>query len=113
MHEHISSLLGEHPRIVNIFLGPMTVHYREVSLYIYQAQVMTQSVASCMYITFTFVVFDVLIYTIISQHIHTNTISQNTFVYSVVIRTTSHTVIGKCSNKLRTWFYKLYRHFAR
>ena len=34
MHEHISPLLGEHPRIVNIFLGPVTVHYREVSLYI-------------------------------------------------------------------------------
>ena len=33
MHEHISPLLGEHPRIVNIFLGPVTVHYREVSLY--------------------------------------------------------------------------------
>ena len=30
----ISPLLGEHPRIVNIFLGPATVHYREVSLYI-------------------------------------------------------------------------------
>ena len=36
MHEHISSLLGEHPCIVNIFLGPVTVHYREVSLYIYK-----------------------------------------------------------------------------
>ena len=35
MHEHISPLLGEHPRIVNIFLGPVTVHYREVSRYIY------------------------------------------------------------------------------
>ena len=34
MHEHISPLLGEHPRIVNLFLGPVTVHYREVSLYI-------------------------------------------------------------------------------
>ena len=34
VHEHISPLLGEHPRIVNIFLGPVTVHYREVSLYI-------------------------------------------------------------------------------
>ena len=33
MHEHISPLLGEHPRIVNIFFGPVTVHYREVSLY--------------------------------------------------------------------------------
>ena len=33
-HEHISPLLGEHPRIVNIFLGPATVHYREVSLYV-------------------------------------------------------------------------------
>ena len=35
MHEHISSLLGEHPRLANIFLGPVTVHYREVSLYMY------------------------------------------------------------------------------
>ena len=33
VHEHISPLLGEHPRIVNIFLGPVSVHYREVSLY--------------------------------------------------------------------------------
>ena len=33
MHEHISPLLGEHPCIVNIFLGPVTVHYRQVSLY--------------------------------------------------------------------------------
>ena len=33
VHEHISPLLGEHLRIVNIFLGPVTVHYREVSLY--------------------------------------------------------------------------------
>ena len=33
VHEHISPLLGEHPRIVNIFLGPVTVHYREVLLY--------------------------------------------------------------------------------
>ena len=33
LHEHISPLLGEHPRIVNICLGPVTVHYREVSLY--------------------------------------------------------------------------------
>ena len=33
VHEHISPLLGEHPRIVNICLGPVTVHYREVSLY--------------------------------------------------------------------------------
>ena len=32
VHEHISPLLGEHLRIVNIFLGPVTVHYREVSL---------------------------------------------------------------------------------
>ena len=32
--EHIPPLLGEHPRIVNIFLGPATVHYREVSLYL-------------------------------------------------------------------------------
>ena len=30
---YISPLLGEHPRIVNIVLGPVTVHYREVSLY--------------------------------------------------------------------------------
>ena len=34
MHEHISPLLGEHPCIVNIFLGPATVQYREVSLYL-------------------------------------------------------------------------------
>ena len=34
VHEHISPLLGEHPHIVNIFLGPVTVHYTEVSLYI-------------------------------------------------------------------------------
>ena len=34
MHEHISPLLGEHPCIVNICLGPLTVHYREVSLYV-------------------------------------------------------------------------------
>ena len=27
------TLLGEHPRIVNNFLGPVTVHYREVLLY--------------------------------------------------------------------------------
>ena len=33
VHEHISPLLGEHPCIVNIFLGPATVQYREVSLY--------------------------------------------------------------------------------
>ena len=33
VHEHISPLLGEHLGIVNIFLGPVTVHYREVSLY--------------------------------------------------------------------------------
>ena len=26
-------LLGEHPCIVNILFGPMTVHYREVLLY--------------------------------------------------------------------------------
>ena len=32
VHEHISPLLGEHPLIVNILLGPVTVHYREVSL---------------------------------------------------------------------------------
>ena len=32
VHEHISPLLGEH-LIVNICLGPVTVHYREVSLY--------------------------------------------------------------------------------
>ena len=38
MHEHISPLLGEHPRIVNIFLGPVTVHYREVSLYTFPVQ---------------------------------------------------------------------------
>ena len=34
MHEHISPLLGEHPCIVNICLGPATVQYREVSLYL-------------------------------------------------------------------------------
>ena len=34
MHEHISPLLAEHPHRVNIFLGPVTVHYREVSLYL-------------------------------------------------------------------------------
>ena len=28
-----SSLLGEHPGIVNNLLGPVTVHYREVLLY--------------------------------------------------------------------------------
>ena len=33
LHEHISPLLGEHLCIVNIFWGPVTVHYREVSLY--------------------------------------------------------------------------------
>ena len=33
VHEHISPLLGEHPCIVNIVLGPATVQYREVSLY--------------------------------------------------------------------------------
>ena len=33
VHEHISPLLGEHLCILNIFLGPVTVHYREVSLY--------------------------------------------------------------------------------
>ena len=27
------TLLGEHPRIVNNLLGPVTVHYREVLLY--------------------------------------------------------------------------------
>ena len=33
VHGHISPILGEHPCIVNIVLGPVTVHYREVSLY--------------------------------------------------------------------------------
>ena len=33
VHDHISPLLGEHPRIVKKKLGPVTVHYREVSLY--------------------------------------------------------------------------------
>ena len=33
VHEHMSPLLGEHLCIVNIFFGPVTVHYREVSLY--------------------------------------------------------------------------------
>ena len=31
----LAILLGEHPCIVNIVFGPMTVHYREVLLYIY------------------------------------------------------------------------------
>ena len=31
----LTILLGEHPCIVNILLGPMTVHYREVLLYSY------------------------------------------------------------------------------
>ena len=30
----LAILLGEHPYIVNILFGPMTVHYREVLLYI-------------------------------------------------------------------------------
>ena len=30
----LAILLGEHPCIVNILLGPVTVHYREVLLYI-------------------------------------------------------------------------------
>ena len=30
----LAILLGEHPCIVNILFGPMTVHYREVLLYI-------------------------------------------------------------------------------
>ena len=29
----LAILLGEHPCIMNIFLGPVTVHYREVLLY--------------------------------------------------------------------------------
>ena len=29
----VAILLGEHPCIMNIFLGPVTVHYREVLLY--------------------------------------------------------------------------------
>ena len=29
----LAILLGEHPCIVNILFGPMTVHYREVLLY--------------------------------------------------------------------------------
>ena len=29
----LAILLGEHPCIVNIVLGPVTVHYREVLLY--------------------------------------------------------------------------------
>ena len=33
VHEHISPLLGEHLCIVKKNLGPVTVHYREVSLY--------------------------------------------------------------------------------
>ena len=31
----LAILLGEHPCIMNIFLGPVTVHYREVLLYCY------------------------------------------------------------------------------
>ena len=31
--ETLVNLLGEHPCIVNILLGALTVHYREVSLY--------------------------------------------------------------------------------
>ena len=34
----LAILLGEHPCIVNIFLGPLTVHYREVLLYMYLFQ---------------------------------------------------------------------------
>ena len=33
VQEHTSPLLGEHLRIVKKKLGPVTVHYREVSLY--------------------------------------------------------------------------------
>ena len=29
----LATLLDEHPGIVNILLGPVTVHYREVLLY--------------------------------------------------------------------------------
>ena len=35
VHEHISPLLGEHLCILKTNLDPVTVHYREVSLYIY------------------------------------------------------------------------------
>ena len=31
----LAILLGEHPCIVNILFGPMTVHYREVLLYFF------------------------------------------------------------------------------
>ena len=43
MRKHISTLLGEHPRIVNIFSGPVTVHYREVSLYIQEINIYKMS----------------------------------------------------------------------
>ena len=46
MHEHISPLLGEHPRIMNIILGPVTVHYREVSLYLVITTCLSYSVES-------------------------------------------------------------------
>ena len=34
-YQNLAILLGEHPCIMNIFLGPVTVHYREVLLYAY------------------------------------------------------------------------------
>ena len=34
VHEHISLLLGEQLCIVKHYLGPVNVHYREVTLYI-------------------------------------------------------------------------------
>ena len=37
------TLLDEHPRIVNNLLGPVTVHYREVLLYMYVLPVVIRS----------------------------------------------------------------------
>ena len=45
MHEHISPLLGEHPRIVNICLGPVTIHYREVSMYCLRVQLKQDNIS--------------------------------------------------------------------
>ena len=39
-------LLGEHPCIVNILFGPITVHYREVLLYLFAAQSVSLSPSS-------------------------------------------------------------------
>ena len=35
----LAILLSEHPCIVNILFGPMTVHYREVLLYTFAEQI--------------------------------------------------------------------------